>query len=153
MVVLFLAHNGQHKRVTTCHLTKASQGHNKLTCLFNARDQHNAGRTQIRRKDFLSGRQWSRRANPPLLSKATFSSNESHSSLFRFVAHSTITSEMDFFAFLDSVLFVQDPTTSFSSASTEVTTASPSLLSTQSDIPLDEDRQGSGYVSGFCVIS
>ncbi|KAF9649297.1 hypothetical protein BDM02DRAFT_3114084 [Thelephora ganbajun] len=62
---------------------------------------------------------------------------------------------MDFFACLDGALFAQDPTTSFVPASGQATTTTttPSLIPSQSDIPLDEDRPDSGFVSGFCVIS
>lgn len=60
-------------------------------------------------------------------------------------------SGMDHFTSLDSALFAQDPTASFAPLLEE--TMTPPSTSSQLDIPLDEDRSGSGYISGLCVIS
>ena len=65
-------------------------------------------------------------------------------------------SKMDLFAILDNALFAQDPYTSlelFSTETTTTTTTTYSSLPPQSDIPVDEDRSGSGGFTGFCVIS
>lgn len=59
---------------------------------------------------------------------------------------------MDFFAIIDGTLFAQDPAVSLEPFSIKPATPHSSA-SPQSDIPVDEDRSGSGGFTGFCVIS
>lgn len=131
-------------------MTMSSHRHNGL--LYLALDDR---LILILRKAFVSGQQWLHCAKSSLLSKvvqATWSPNEPYNFHLCSVTSPTTPPEMDLFACLDDALFAQDPTMSFMSHSEE----KPSSLSStpsQSDIPLDEDRSNSGFISGLCVIS
>ena len=156
MVVLLLAHNDQRDRVTICHMTITSRCHNSLPrssslCGRLPITSRRASAAQFFREVFVCGQQWSQVTAFKARLLGLLAPPTSHATFFFQTLHTP--SGMDLFASLDNIFLAQDPDMSFESSLTDTTSTTLSSLPSQLDIPIDEDRSGSGYFTTYCVIS